>query len=100
MRVVILPLLGLLVGCYDYESFQRESGVVTCEWAEECGVLDWTNETLEECIDDKYADIRTNDACVNFNPDAARACIAELEQVTCSFGNVWDAADSCEDVCD
>jgi hypothetical protein len=100
MRFLLVTLLAMSTGCYNYNSFQNDLIDVTCEWYEECGVLDFVGDTLDECIITAEADLNPDAECYEFNKDAAKECISQMEDIECSLSGALGSIDICSEVCD
>ena len=85
-----------LVGCFNYESFQRRQIQEACSWAEKCGAL--AEESVLECIDNYDGDIKVNSTCDDFDSSAASACLDQWETLSCTDVIGLISAQSC-DVC-
>lgn len=98
MRRLGMVLLGAtLVGCFNYESFQRRQIAEACEWAEKCGVL--AQPTVSECVDNNDGQIRVNSTCDDFNSSAASSCLDTWANLSCTDIIGLLAAQACSDVC-
>jgi hypothetical protein len=98
MRRLGLVLLGTtLVGCFNYESFQRRQIVEACQWAEKCGAM--SQSTVSECVDTYDGEIKVNSTCDNFNSAAASSCLDMWEGLSCTDVIGLISAQSCADVC-
>jgi hypothetical protein len=98
MRRLGLVLMGAtLVGCFNYESFQRRQIVEACEWAEKCEVM--SQPTVAECLDNYDGEIKVNSTCDDFNSGAASACLDQWETLSCTDIIGVLAAQSCSGVC-
>jgi len=93
-------MLAITSGCYNYNSFQRDFLDVSCEWQDECGLLELLGDTLQECIISAEDDLDLDADCYDFNKDAAKECIRQMEEIECSLSGALGSIDICADVCD
>jgi hypothetical protein len=100
MRFLIISLLAMTTGCYNYNSFQYDVVDVSCEWQEECGLLELFGDTLEECIITAEDDVDPDAECIDFNKDAAKECISQMEEIECTLSGALGSIDICSEVCD
>jgi len=100
MRFLLVSMLAMSAGCYNYNSFQNDLIDVTCEWQDECGLLELFGDTLGECIITAEDDVDRDAECVDFNKDAAKECIDQMEAIGCSLSGALGTIDICAVVCD
>jgi hypothetical protein len=92
-----IALLILVTGCYGAEEFQEDSALTRCALYEECGFLSALGvEDYDQCLEL----LRSEDyACVEYEAQAAEACIPALEELTCEEYSEGYFPNSCLDAC-
>jgi hypothetical protein len=71
-----------LVGCFNYESFQRRQIEEACGWVEKCGAM--SEESVFQCVDNYDGDIKVNSTCDDFDASAASACLDQWGTLSCT----------------
>ena len=98
MRQISLVLLATtLVGCFNYESFQRRQIKESCLWAEKCGYM--SEETISECVDAQDDQIKANSTCGGFDSEAASRCLDEIGELGCMDFSGLISLEICAEVC-
>jgi hypothetical protein len=90
-------LLILVAGCYGPEQFQEDSALARCALYEECGFLSSLGvENYDACLEL----LRSEDyACVEYEAQAAEACITALDELTCEQYSTGYFPTTCLDAC-
>jgi len=90
-------LILLATGCYPAETFQEDSALTRCALYEECGFLSsFGADDYDHCLEQ----LRSEDyGCVEYQPEAAETCIAELEELTCEQYSTGYFPMACVDAC-
>ena len=95
-------LIGLLpsalgAACYGPADFQEEAALSSCALYEECGYLSSLDvDSFEACLELLRSEAY---ACVEFDPEAGRACIDTLDALTCEEYGVGGYPLACLDAC-
>lgn len=110
-----MSLLLMFLACApSQEKFEEESWNIACDLFFECTTEDERNaagpfwifgDTVEDCyaLDEEASEDDTaDDSDCDYNKQEAKACLDELELLTCDdFGDFgYDIPDPCEKVCD
>ncbi|MEZ4321309.1 MAG: hypothetical protein R3F61_27785 [Myxococcota bacterium] len=97
MRWIVL--FGLIGCAYTPKDFARQYPQVACDRMYRCGTWSVLDLELSDCIAERSTDygqvfFRSND----FDPENARACLADIANLECSEGTLPLDFGSCREV--
>lgn len=90
----LLTLLTLLTGCMTEDRFREDADAATCAWMVDC-----FDDDAQECLTDAEASWSEVDPDCDFDKQAARKCIRQLERLECpTDGGGGQMPYACDDV--